>query len=172
MTYNGHRLAFKTNHVSSQKIQNALPFRSSTIRLPEYRLNERKMSPFVGPSNYASFESFVKLHKSPCPTKIVQDSAGPNPGNRCVNMIGHARVYIPAFEKPQERRKLVEQTKDLGYRPRAGITPGLSSSSLGKTSVVKDMLSSRLSKKNLTTTQKLLDQASEPEATDACSTTG
>ena len=152
MTYNGHRLAFKTNHVSSQKIENAAPFRSSDIRLPTYLQAERKASPFVGPSNYASFETYNKQNKAICPTKIVQDNAASTTGSRCVHMVGHARVYIPAFEKPAERRKLVEQTKDLGYRPRAGITPGLSRSSLRNTTSMKDIVHSRIGKKNLVAT--------------------
>ena len=49
MTKDGKQLDFKTRHVSNDKIQQVLPFRTSTERLPAYRIIEKEHSPFVGP---------------------------------------------------------------------------------------------------------------------------
>ena len=119
ITYDGKPLNFRTSHVSAHKIQKVLPFRSSEVRLPFYHGNERRQSPFVGPSNYEHQEAFNKIHPSPCIVKFKPDSA--QSGNECFTMVGNQRVYIPAFEKPAERRRLIESTKDLSYLPRASI---------------------------------------------------
>ena len=84
MTYSGKQLAFKTNHVSSERIQKVLPFRSSNVRLPEYRKNERRQSPFAGPSTYNHHDSFGSIHPYPCLVKYNKPSHG---DSDCFNMI-------------------------------------------------------------------------------------
>jgi len=108
--------------VSSDRIQKILPFRSSNIRLPEYRINERRQSPFVGPHNYNIAESFNKINQSPCMSTFKPDCTN---GSDCFNLVGNSRVYNPGFEKPKERKRLIEQTQDLSILPRAPLPKSL-----------------------------------------------
>ena len=84
-------------------------------------------------------------------------------------MVGHHRVYIPAFERPNERRKLVEHTKDPGYRPRAGITPGLSCSSLTKTTMHEMLSSAKHNRKERTEPNNEISQPYDDNEEDQSS---
>ena len=122
VTYTGKPADFRTIHVSSKKIQKVLPFRSSNVRLPQYRIDERRQSPFVGPHNYNAIESFKMMNTQPCMVSFKPDCTN---GSDCFSIVGGARVYIPAFEKPKERRRLIEQTQDISLLPRAPLPKGL-----------------------------------------------
>lgn len=111
-------------------------------------MNERRQSPFVGPHNYECIESFNKLNKSPCLAKMMPDEAS---GNHCINMIGNTRVYVPAFEKPHERRQLIHQTRDLQFKPRAGVVSGLNRTL--QTKVSKKRLASKEASEDVTSEQ-------------------
>ena len=45
---------------------------------------------------------------------------------------GSTKVYIPAFEKANERRNLIEKTKDLSYLPRAPLSRAINPAPLKK----------------------------------------
>ena len=76
-------------------------------------------------------------------SKMVPDTTS---GSSCVNLIGNQRVYIPAFEKCGDRKKLIEKTKDLSYRPRGAIPSGLKLSTNDKMSTNRDLKSVQVGK--------------------------
>lgn len=125
VTHFGKQLSFKTTHVSSVKVAKILPFRTSNVRLPEYRVNERRQSPFVGPHNYNHLESFNKINKAVCMASFKPDCAK---GSDCFSMIGQQRIYHPAFEKHRERSQLIQETKDISISLRGPIPKGLKAS--------------------------------------------
>ena len=106
------------------------------MRFPEYHIAERKMSPFVAPNNYDHHTSFNMIHKSPCSVKFYPDCTQ---GSDCFTLVGGTtRIYAPAFEKPNERRKLIEKTKDLSCLPRAPLPRGLNSTTVSSAGAGKE----------------------------------
>jgi len=62
MTYDGRNVNFGTKHVSRQRLQNQLAFRSSEMRLPTYDVEARRTNgPFVGPQTYNTNDSYKRL---------------------------------------------------------------------------------------------------------------
>ena len=120
VTSTGNQLSFKTRHVSCDKIQKVLPFRSSTERLPIYRKIEKDHSPFVGPQAYEVAQSFTKLHAQPTPAIYKQDEN--SGGTECFTILdGGRRIYTPAWQRAGERTMIEGLTKDEWILPRGPI---------------------------------------------------